>query len=123
WPGMNCEVSLTPMSRLTALMVTSPAKPASGSAAATTASATPSSGANSGPANQISAAVETQPPMKPSQVLLGLTLGVILRRPNSLPQTYCATSLNSVAASSRKTSPAGPAGPASAAGVRIRKAA
>ena len=28
------------------------------------------------------------PPMKPSQVLFGLTVGMILWRPSVLPQTY-----------------------------------
>ncbi len=110
WPGIRCEVSLTPMSRLMALIVTSPAKPAAGRTTATTARPRPSSGVNSGPANQIRAAVVIQPPMKPSHVLLGLTLGMILWRPSSLPQTYWATSLNSVATSRKKTSPAPPAG-------------
>ena len=110
------------MSRLIALIVTSPAKPATGSTTAMVARPMSCSGVNSGPKNQISAAVVAQPPRKPSQVLLGLTFGMILLRPNSLPQTYCATSLNSVATSRKNTSPAAPAGVWSA-GVRIRKAA
>ena len=93
-----------------------------GKASAVTSRPMPSSGVNQGPRNQISRAVAAQPPRKPSQVLLGLILGMILRRPSALPKTYWATSLNSVASSRNSARPAGPAAPASVTGVRITKA-
>ena len=38
--------------------------------------------------------VVAMPPSRPSTVLFGLTVGITLCRPKSLPQTYCATSLS-----------------------------
>ena len=39
------------------------------------------------------AVAASPPPMKPSTVFDGLTTGAIFVRPNSLPNTYCMTSL------------------------------
>ena len=49
------------------------------------------------------------PPIRPSQVLLGLTLGVTLCRPRSLPQQYCATSLNWASNTGNSSKPIPPA--------------
>ena len=49
------------------------------------------------------------PPTSPSQVFFGLTVGVTLWRPVSLPQVYCATSLNWVSMTRKNRSPRPPA--------------
>src|SRR5262245_28061552 len=54
-------------------------------------------------------ALEATPPIRPSQVFFGLTVGVTLWRPNSLPQQYCATSLNWVSATRKDRRPSPPA--------------
>ena len=66
-------------------------------------------GVSHGPINAPSTTEVAAPPRKPSQVFLGLMAGVILVRPNSLPQVYCATSLNWVMNTRKKRSPAPPA--------------
>ena len=48
------------------------------------------------------------PPIKPSQVFFGLILGITLCLPNSLPQVYCATSLNCVRNTKYNIKPAPP---------------
>src|SRR5215467_9416964 len=53
--------------------------------------------------------VVAMPPIRPSQVFLGLTCGVTLWRPSSLPQQYCATSLNCVSTTRKNRSPIPPA--------------
>src|SRR4029077_4646992 len=66
-------------------------------------------GVRYGPISEATAIVVATPPISPSQVLFGLTFGVTLRLPNSLPQQYCATSLNWASTTRKNNSPPPPA--------------
>ena len=122
WPGSRLPLSLTPMSRFSAEMVTSPMKPPTPMISPAAMAMGHSMGVSTGASSTASTVVVATPPRKPSQVLLGLTLGTTLRRPSIFPHRYWQTSLNWVRKTRYSTSPAPPATGLPAAGSTSRKA-
>src|SRR5690606_4010239 len=92
WPSIWWPQSLAPRLRLTADSASPPQAPAM---TITVDMAAACSGAN-GVIHHSAVPMPTAadpPPTRPSTVLDGLTTGASLRRPSSLPNTYCITSL------------------------------
>ena len=93
WPSISWPQSLTPRSRLIADITSPPKKPIRLITSAMAAACQGENGVIHQSAAPIAVALKT-PPTKPSTVLEGDSSGAILRRPRSLPQTYCSTSLD-----------------------------
>src|SRR5690625_1929603 len=85
-PGIVDPKSFTPRSRLIELKTSPPAKPRRQETKARAAACSGVNGVIHHRAAPIPVAL-TIPPMKPSQVLLGLTFGATAWRPSVLPQT------------------------------------
>src|SRR5699024_2431990 len=110
WPGIVEPKSSTPRSRLMELMTSPPAKPSRQETKASPAACSGLNGVSHHRAAPIPVALNT-PPMNPSQVLLGLTLGATGCLRSVLPHTYCRTSLICTTRTKKSNSfaPAGPA--------------
>src|SRR5690242_3108748 len=91
---MAVPQSLMPRSRLMADITSPPPKPGSVIARHIPADCQGVNGVAHHRAEPIRTVAET-PPIRPSHVLLGLTVGATFRRPSVLPNTYCKTSLSS----------------------------
>jgi len=103
WPSIIVPQSFAPSERLIAESTSPPRKPATTIASAIAAASTGEKGVIHHSAAPIAVA-DSPPPTSPSQVLAGLIAGATLRRPKSLPKTYCSTSLNCTTAIRKKRS-------------------
>ncbi|MNC31415.1 hypothetical protein D3C75_797340 [compost metagenome] len=92
WPSIMCPQSFTPRSRLMADITRPPKKPSKVTTRAISAACQKLNGVIQNRLAPTRVASAT-PPAKPSTVFDGDSSGAIGRLPNSLPHTYCSTSL------------------------------
>ena len=87
-PGIKLPLSLISRSRFTEEITTSPKNPETLIMKPNIRPSSNVNGVNNGAAKPEQIVIVITAPKKPSQVLFGLTFGIILFRPNNLPQIY-----------------------------------